>query len=319
MTQTQQQRGRQQPQPPPPADQQPALARPNETVESSGLATRTTSSSELAPTAAAAQQQYEIQSALVLARQFPRNEDEAYARLMRSSKRTSFAEDAEYSFPRGGQTITGPSVNLAREAARLWGNIRYGIDILRDDGVTRQIRGWAWDLETNLKVTAEDDFRKEVQRKQKEGGTKWVQADERDLRELTFRRGAILVRNCILQLLPPDFIEDARAVCAVTRKDRAEKDPDGERKRVVLGFAELNVTVTMLEEHLGHPLAQASPAQIARLRTIYRSIADGNSTWAEYAPKKAPEPTAGAAGSTLDAIAAAAAAKNESENPTPEG
>jgi hypothetical protein len=50
-----------------------------------------------------------------------------------------------------------------------------------------------------------------------------------------------------------------------------------------MAFSEFNITPEMLEKKLGHPLAQCSPAEIAELRTTYKSIADGNSTWADYA------------------------------------
>lgn len=248
-----------------------------QTVEETGLVTRTEVSGELVPTSGAAEKQFEIQSAIAIAKRFPRNEDQAFQRLMKASDRSAFADDAAYSFPRGGATVEGPSVNLAREAARVWGNIRYGLEILRDDDDSRQIRGWAWDVESNVKVTAEDDFAKLVQRK-----SGWIKPDERDLRELTNRRGAILVRNCILQLLPKDLIEDALDRCKATLKKGAESDPDGARKKIILAFSSLNITPEMLEQKLSHPLATASPAEIAELRTVYKSIADGNSTWADY-------------------------------------
>jgi hypothetical protein len=253
------------------------------TTEETALSTRTEHSSELAPTAGAAEKQFEIQSSIAIAKRFPRNEDQAFARLMKAADRSSFADDAAYSFPRGGQAVEGPSVNLAREAARVWGNIRYGLEILRDDEESRQIRGWAWDMESNTKVTAEDDFQKLIQRRNKSGpGTVWVKPDERDLRELTNRRGAILVRNCILQLLPKDLIEDALDRCQETLKKGAERDPDGARKKLILAFSQLSITPEMLEKKLGHPLAESTPKEIAELRTIYKSIADGNSTWSEY-------------------------------------
>jgi hypothetical protein len=255
---------------------------PNQRLEDTGLSIISSSSTELAPSRSEAAEQAEIQSAVVLARRFPRNEDEVFAKLMRSCDRTSFAEAAAYSFPRGGQTITGPSVNVAREAARVWGNIRYGLSIIRDDENRRQIEGWAWDLETNAKITAQDDFAKLVQRKKKGGGTEWVAADERDLRELTNRRGAICVRNCLLQLLPKDLIEDAITRTEATLKKGAEQDPDGARKKLILAFGEINVTPEMLETYLKHPLAQCSPSEIADLRKIFASIRDGNSNWEEY-------------------------------------
>lgn len=247
-------------------------------TEETGLSTRTEQSFELAQTSAAAAAQFEIQSAIIIARRFPRNEDQAFEKLMRACKRLSFAEDAAYAFPRGGETVEGPSVNLAREAARVWGNIRHGLDVIRDDETSRQIRGWAWDLETNTKVSAEDEFAKLIYRKK--GG--WQKPDERDLRELTNRRGAILVRNCILQVLPKDLIEDALHRSKETIREGAASDPETTRKRLILAFSELNVTPDMIEHALGHPIAQCSPKELADLRTVYKSIADGNSTWAEY-------------------------------------
>jgi hypothetical protein len=253
-------------------------------LEETALATRTEQTSELAPTAGAAEKQFEIQSAITVAKRFPRDEDGVFGRLMKAADRTSFAEDAGYSFPRGDSKVEGPSVNLAREAARTWGNMRYGLEVIRDDEDARQIRGWAWDLETNLKVTAEDEFRKLIYRKK--GG--WIKPDERDLRELTNRRGAILIRGCILQILPKDLIEDAMERCKATLRKQAAQDPEAARKKLILAFSGINVTAEMLVATLGHPISQCSPAEIADLRQVYKSIADGNSTWAEYVePQKA--------------------------------
>jgi hypothetical protein len=214
----------------------------------------------------------------VLAKKYPRDEDAAFQKLMKACGRTSFAEEAEYSFPRGGQSVRGPSVNLAREAARVWGNVRYGLSVIRDDQGSRQIQGWAWDLETNTKISAEDDFRKLIFRKNKG----WIEPDERDLRELTNRRGAILIRNCILQVVPKDLIEDARHECNKTLRTNAAQDPDAARKKILLAFSELNVSAEMLAAYLGHPVAQSSPAEIADLRAVYKSISDGNTTWGDY-------------------------------------
>jgi len=246
--------------------------------EETALANTEQSTGELAPSGAMASAQHEIQSAIIVAQKFRRNEDGAYSRLMKSCTRPSFAEEATYSFPRGGATVEGPSVNLAREFARVWGNVRYGLEVVREDDESRQIRGWAWDLETNIKVSAEDEFKKLIFRKQ--GG--WVKPDERDLRELTNRRGAILVRNCLLQILPRDFVEDAVAKVKETLKGGVTANPDAAKKKILGAFSELNVSGEMLEAFLGHPVGQATPDEIAGLRGIYQSIRDGNSTWADY-------------------------------------
>jgi hypothetical protein len=91
-----------------------------------------------------------------------------------------------------------------------------------------------------------------------------------------------------LALLPPDFIDDARWAADETLKKEATKDPEGAKKKLIVGFSAQKVTVQMLEDYLGHPLDQASPAQVASLRSTWVSIRDGNSTWAELVVKEAP-------------------------------
>ena len=252
--------------------------------QDNGLVQTVEQAAELAAVSAASKERAEIESAMIIAKRMPRNEADAFQRLMKASQRPSFAEDANYTFPRGGQDVTGPSVNLAREAARTWGNIRHGLRVLREDESSRTIMGWAWDLESNTKIEAEDHFEKLIQRRNKQTGkTDWVEPDERDLRELTNRRGAILVRNCILQLLPKDLIEDALYQCGKTLQNAAQSDPDATKKRLLSDFGRINVSVAMLEGVLGHPFDQSSPKELADLRAIHNSIAAGNSTWAEYA------------------------------------
>ena len=69
----------------------------------------------------------EAQGKLVIAKRFPRNEVDAYAKAMEACQRPTMAAKAFYSFPRGGQTVEGPTIRFAEELARCWGNIDYGI------------------------------------------------------------------------------------------------------------------------------------------------------------------------------------------------
>lgn len=241
-------------------------------------------STELAVSRDVARVVQEVQGAIIVAQRFPRNEDEARIKILRACKRPGFAEEAEYEFPRGGNDVSGPSVQLAREAARVWGNIQYGFEIVSEDTVWRSIRAYAWDVESNSKTFQEDRFKKLIQRKNKTTRqTEWITPDERDLRELTNRRAAICYRNCILQLIPKDLVDEACIQARVTLKDRAASDPDGERKRILDAFAnDLNIMPNSIEALLQHPIGEASPAEIARLRAIYKSIRDGNSTLNDY-------------------------------------
>ena len=239
---------------------------------------------ELQTAGAMAKEQYEIESAIKSAKRFPRNENTCFQKLMVACSRASFAEDATYSFPRGDVDVTGPSVNLAREAARVWGNIRFGLSVVRDDEDSRLIRGWAWDVESNVKNEFEDDFKKLIQRK----GKGWIVPDERDLRELTNRRGAILVRNAILQMIPKDLIEDALFTCGQALEKSAGENPEAARKRLLVDFGSINVSVEQIERKIGHPFAQSTPKELAELRGICKSIQDGHTTWAEYTKEEKP-------------------------------
>ncbi len=232
----------------------------------------------------------EIQSVMIIAKKFPRNESTVFSRLLESSKRFTFAKKAQYFFRRGGKQISGPSVVLAREGARLWGNMRWGLDIIRDDEESRTIEGWAWDLETNVKVTAQDDFKKLIQRKNYETRkTDWVIPDERDLRELTNRRGAILVRNCLLQLIPKDIIEQAQAQCDKTLLGNIGKGGD---KRatiggIIKGLEAMDVSIQMIQDWAEVDDAfKMSNGQVVDLIKIGESLRDGHTKTHEHFGKK---------------------------------
>lgn len=268
-------------------------------TETTDLATREKQRGELAITPQQAMAQKEIEGALIVARRFPRNEDDARGRLLDSCKRPKFASMVRYSYPRGGSQVQGASVYLAREAARVWGNIRYGFDIVHDDEEIRTVRAWAWDLETNTKRQIDATFKKLVYRKK--GG--WTKPDERDLRELTNKQGETAVRNSLLHILPPDLVDDAMEVSLKTLSSEAAKDPAEARKKLALAFRGIGVTAEDLETYLGHKLAQITPDEVADLRGIWKSIADGNSKWHEYMADKEPEKPA-QSGATMEDLAA---------------
>lgn len=261
-----------------------------------------------------AREEAEMKSAIVLARANPRNEHAAFTKIMGSCQRHSFAEGALYNFPRGGQAVIGPSVQMARELARCWGNMRFGIRIVTEDVASVHIKGYAYDLESNNYIEAEDKFAKKVQRKQRDGSTAWVTPDERDLRELINRRGAICVRNAILQIMPPDIVDDAMGRVQQTLKEAANgelaADRPGAIKRMVLAFANVHVTAEMMTQKLGHSLDIITDAELAELRTIFASIRDGNSKREEHFDLGGPKQDA-PAGVTSQAAALAAQIKGK--------
>jgi hypothetical protein len=268
-------------------------------VTENALAVREEQRGELAPSSEEAKAQHEIQSAIVIARRFPRDEMNSYQMLLRSCQRPSFAERAAYHFPRGKKqdehgnwvenVISGPSVYLAREFARTWGNIRHGFSVVVDTEDSRTVRGFAWDLQTNSQIQQESTFKKLVQRTQGTGKSRktiWVVPDERDLRELTNKFGALCQRNCLMQILPRDMVEDAMLEAEATLHAEAAKDPDATAKKIVRSFMELNVSAENLTAYLGHSLSQCSPPELTKLRQLYQTIKEGQTTWAEAAAAK---------------------------------
>lgn len=237
--------------------------------------------------ATVAREEAELKASIVLARHSPRNEMASFSKIMSACERPSFADASIYSFPRGDTQIEGPSVKLAREMARCWGNLRTGIRIVSMDDKFVHVKGYCYDLETNAYTESEAKFQLLIQRKDKKTRqTQWVKPDERDLRELVNKHGAFCVRNAILQSLPPDFVEDAMAKANETlvkwEAGELQRNPAEKIKIVVMSFRELGVTPEMIVEYLGHPLEAVTAEELKTLRTIYASIRDGNSKREEY-------------------------------------
>jgi hypothetical protein len=143
-----------------------------------------------------------------------------------------------------------------------------------------KIKGYAHDMEANNYVEVEDSFRALIQRKNKQTGqTEWRKPDERDFRELVNRRGAMCVRNALLQILPPDVIDEVIKTAKDTLQRAAagelEQNRDDAIRRLAIGFDRLGVTVAMLEQKLGHSLATTTGEELAEMRQIWKSIHDG--------------------------------------------
>lgn len=218
--------------------------------------------------------EHEVQAAYVIAKKFPRNENQAIANIMNACKRHSLAEKALYAYPRGSEMVTGPSIRLAEVLARYWGNVDCGVrEISQANGVS-VAEAYAIDLETNTRMTK--IFHVEHKRySKKKGFTKLT--DPRDIYELVANNGSRRLRACILGVIPGDIVEDA--VLQVGKTLESSDVPIKEQiKKMVLAFDEFGVKVEHLEKRLGHNLDSTIPAEIVTLKSIYRSIKDGMAT-----------------------------------------
>ena len=229
--------------------------------------------------------QGEIQAAVVLAKRFPRDEERAKASILAACDLENFAGGGYYSFPRGkkknengewvSNIISGGGIRLAREMKRNWSNIRSGFFITHDDDDARGIVAWAWDLEKNNRESASDFFKKLIQRKTAEGNTTWITANERELRELTFRRAAIIERNCLFSLFPSYFIDQCVETCKRTEAGGDKVDLKDKIAKMEKHFAQIGVTKEALERYLKKPVTACTREDVAELRGIAEGIKDG--------------------------------------------
>ena len=226
----------------------------------------------------------ETQAAMVVARMNPRDEKIAFDRIINACARISLAERAVYSYPRGGQEITGPSIRLAEAVAQNWGNLQWGLRELSRDRDQSTVQAFAWDLETNTK--REITFTVALKRDTKRGS--YALTDNRDIYELVANQGARRMRACLLSLIPGDVIDSAIRQCQFTLECEINKTPDV-LKRTLDAFAPFGVTKAMIEKRFGRHFESLGAGQIVLLRNIYASLRDGFGVVADYFEPEEPK------------------------------
>lgn len=219
-------------------------------------------------------QAQEVQAAMVIAKKFPRDQAAAYNKIMMACQRKGLAEQAEYTYPRGGQKVMGPSIRLAEAIAQNWGNVDYGIIELSSKGGFSEMMAYAWDLETNTRVTK--IFSVKHWRDTKQGG--YDLKDSRDIYEATANFGARRVRACILGVIPGDVVDDAVQKCRATIKGSNTVPLEDRFKKMVVSFEEeYQVGQKQIEEYLGCNMQSFSENDFIRMKGVYRSLRDGMS------------------------------------------
>lgn len=212
----------------------------------------------------------EVQAAIFMARQFPRDETRAYRKVMEAGKRLSLAEKAIYCYPRGGQQIKGASIRTAETIAKYWGNLSYGIKELSQSNTehSSEMMAYCWDLESNVRV---ERIFKVPHIRDTKGGAKLL-TDARDIYEKTANDGARRLRAAILEVLPSDVVEDFMKVCEKTIEGSSDK-PIKERVQDMLYlFETLGVTKEMIENRIGTKTDNFIAKNLVDLGGIYNSI-----------------------------------------------
>ncbi len=224
----------------------------------------------------------EVAAAVQAARQCPRNINMAVAEMENSCKQLGMAQRAFYAFPRAKQTVRGPTIHLARELARIWGNLDYGIaELRRDDGFQSEMKASAWDMQTNTRSSS--IFIVPHKRDTKEGVV--VLTDMRDIYENNTNNASRRVREAIFALLPPWFKDQAIELCNQTLKAGASGPLFHERvANMVTHFRAMGVTELRLETKTGRARDAWTPDDVAELGIVFASIQRGELTVDEAFP-----------------------------------
>jgi hypothetical protein len=217
----------------------------------------------------------EVAAAVRVAQDFPRDMSRAVEQMRMSCSQPSLAQRAFYSVPRAGGRVEGSTVHLAKELARCFGNVEYGIrETRRDDeaGIS-EVLAWAWDQENNVRQSRGFVVPHQIM---KQGGRKQL-TDLTDIANNNNSVAARALRECILTLLPVWFRDAAEVAAARTLNGEGATQPMPKRIADALAYfaREFNVTAEQLEVRLARPRAKWTPGDLATLNVIGSEIGRG--------------------------------------------
>jgi len=237
---------------------------------------------------AATRESQEVQAAVFMAKRFPRDENQALARIAQSCQRRGLAEKAIYTYPKGGQNVTGPSIRLAEAMAQSWGNLQCGVVELSQEPGQSTCMAYCWDIETNFRDTKVFTVPHAIQTKT----GKKVLTDPRDIYEHVANQGARRKRACILAVIPKDVVDYAMEACQKTLS-QAYKEPliDRLRKMADRFKTYYSVPLESIEKYMGYKLDSFTEMDGMTLAGIYNALKDGTAKREDYfdLPKAAPE------------------------------
>lgn len=217
----------------------------------------------------------EVAAAVRVAQDNPRDVSKALEQMRQACGQRALADRAFFSLPRAGGRIEGSTVHLARELARCWGNIDYGIRELRRDDTAGQseMQAWAWDQESNVRATRSFIVPHErMARKERQKLT-----DLADIANNNNSVAARAVRETIFNVLPVWFRQEAEDAATRTLQGGEDGKPLAQQiADAVKHYADhFDVTAAQIEEHLERPRAEWTAANLGYLRTLAGEMARG--------------------------------------------
>lgn len=221
-----------------------------------------------------AQDKAMIDMQIATAKKYPRNVQRAIQNSMAIiTLDVATAQTCNYSVPRGGKSISGPSVHLAKILAQNWGNMRIEAKVVATDERHVTSQAVAFDLETNLAIKVE--VKRSIM-------GKFGRFND-DMITMTGNAGnSIALRNAVLAVIPKGVVDK----CYNTAKQMITGDVSDEtkliakRKQVVDGLkdtysvSEKEILAAIGKQAINH----VTPDDIINLIGIGQAIRDGDTT-----------------------------------------
>lgn len=265
-------------------------------------ATELASQAETASAALAAQARAMVEARFVMALRRPRSWDAVRVALLKACERPGFAGSATekiwgaawYRKP-VGKGVEGFSVRFAEEAVRAMGNVDIQVATVYEDALRRIVSVTVLELESNVAYPASISIEKTVERTYLAKGQEAIKVRMNSKNEPTYLVAATedeifakqnnyvsrAIRNGVIRLVPGDILGACRKRILEIREGDVAKDPDAFRRKIIDGFAKLNVPVAELTQLVGHDIATATPAELADLRDLWEALDEGKLTWAD--------------------------------------
>lgn len=220
------------------------------------------------------QDKAQIDVQIATAKAYPRNIKRAVDNsiaLVSMSQAT--AQSCNYAVPRGGKTISGPSVHLAKIVAQNWGNLRAEAKVV--DIGSRQITSQAvcFDLENNLAIKVE--VKRSIM-------TKSGRMSDDMITVTGNAANSIALRNAILNVIPKAVVDEVYDAAKRTiTGDLSDKQALLKKRKQV--FDRFKDDYNVSEEELLSVVGKASIANITQddiitLIGIGQALKDGDTT-----------------------------------------
>jgi hypothetical protein len=242
----------------------------------------------------------EVRAAVMIAMDRPRDRTAAITEMREVCGIPALAERAFFRVPRGGEHVNGESIHLARELARCWGNLAFGVKELARDDIKGQseLLAFAWDLQTNARSEITFIVPHTRGKGKRLTGTQEIYENNASF---AGRR----LRETIFAVLPVWFKAEAAEICHRTLADGGGKPLVQRIADLRTAFEAVGVGAAQLERKRGRKIDDFLPEDVAGLRVVYGSIKRGEVTVAEEFPSSEPNTTPPPTGDKLGTLEAA--------------